>query len=103
MRHVHRYEIDKSSIPVKLHMECPDGGNTTVDSSIAMKQVSFGAAHFWSLTGEFTKKACRADRELPQCVENVRKKFNNFVGQKSDIEDAFEKCFADGKGEFYRV
>jgi len=100
---VDRYEIDQSDIPVIMHMTCPDGVNKTVDSSIAMKQVSFGAAHFWSLTGEFTKEACRAERNLPDCVENVRKNFANFVGQKKEIEQAFEACFADGKGEFTRM
>ena len=100
---VDRYEIDQSDIPVIMHMTCPDGVNKTVDSSIAMKQVSFGAAHFWSLTGEFTKEACAADRDLPDCVENVRKNFSNFFGQKAEIEDAFEACFANGKGEFKRM
>jgi len=100
---VDRYEIDQSNIPVIMHMTCPDGVNKTVDSSIAMKQVTFGAAHFWSLTGQFTKEACTADRDLPDCVENVRKNFVNFVGEKDEIEDAFEACFADGKGEFTRM
>jgi len=100
---VDRYEIYQSDIPVIMHMTCPDGFNKTVDSSIAIKQVSFGAAHFWSLTGEFTKEACRAERNLPDCVENVRKNFANFVGQKAEIEDAFEACFADGRGEFKRM
>jgi len=100
---VDRYEIDQSKVPVKMHMSCPDGQNKTVDSTMALKKVSFGAAHFWSLTGQFTKEACKKDRGLPECVENVRKNFANFVGQRAAIEDAFEKCFADGKGEFKRV
>ena len=100
---VDRYEIDQSKVPVKMHMSCPDGQNKTVDSTMDLKKVSFGAAHFWSLTGEFTKEACKKDRGLPECVENVRKNFANFVGQRAAIEDAFEKCFADGKGEFKRV
>ena len=100
---VDRYEIDKSEVPVKMHLTCPDGQNKTVDSTMALKKVSYGAAHFWSLTGQFTKKACKKDRQLPECVENVRKNFANFVGMKSEIEDAFEECFADGKGEFKRV
>ena len=98
-----RYEIDQGDIPVKMYMTCPDGDTKTVDSTIAMKQVSFGSAHFWSLTGGFTKEACRADRSLPDCVANVRKNFSNFIGQKTEIEDAFEACFADGKGEFRRM
>ena len=100
---VDRYEIDQGDIPVKMYMICPDGDTKTVDSTIAMKQVSFGSAHFWSLTGEFTKEACRADRSLPDCVANVRKNFSNFIGQKKEIENAFESCFADGKGEFRRM
>ena len=68
-----------------------------------MKQVSFGAAHFWSLTGEFTKEACIADKNLPDCVDNVRKNFASFLGQKADIEAAFEACFTDGKGSFTRI
>ena len=100
---VDRYEVDQSDIPVIMHMTCPDGVNKTVDSSIAMKKVSFGAAHFWSLTGQFTKAACRANRNIPDCVENVRKNFANFIGQKDEIEDAFEACFSDGKGEFRRM
>ena len=100
---VDRYEIDQGDIPVKMHMICPDGNTKTVDSTIAMKQVSFGSAHFWSLTGEFTKEACNADRSLPDCVANVRKNFSNFIGQKTEIEDAFEACFAGGKGEFRRM
>ena len=100
---VDRYEIDKSEALVKMHMTCADGHNKTVDSTMALKKISFGAAHFWSLTGQFTKEACRENRDLPDCVENVRKNFANFVGQKSEIEDAFEECFADGKGDFKRV
>jgi len=97
---VDRYEIGQSDIPVKMHMTCPSGVDKTVDSTIAMKQVSFGAAHFWSLTGQFTKNACKANRRLPECVENVRKRFRNYIGQKEKIEKAFEKCFSDGKGSF---
>ena len=100
---VDRYELDKSSVPVKMHLSCPDGRNKTLDSTMALKKVSYGAAHFWSLTGQFTKEACRKDRELPDCVENVRKNFANFIGMKTEIEDAFEACFADGKGDFKRV
>lgn len=97
---VDRYEIDKSEVPVKMHLTCPDGYNKTVDSTMALKKISFGAAHFWSLTGQFTQEACHKDRDLPDCVENVRRNFANFVGQKSKIGEAFEKCFADGKGTF---
>ena len=86
---VDRYEIDQSNLPVKIHMMCPDGTSKTVDSFIAMKQVSFGAAHFWSLTGQFTQEACRADGDIPDCVENVRKNYANFIGQKTEIENAF--------------
>ena len=99
---VDRYEIDQSDIPTKMHMTCPDG-DKIVDSAINMKQVSFGSAHFWSLTGEFTKEACNADRNLPDCVQNVRKNFSNFVGQRRKIEEAFEACFAGGKGELKRM
>ena len=99
---VDRYEIDQSDIPTKMHMTCPDG-DKIVDSSINMKQVSFGSAHFWSLTGEFTKEACNANRDLPDCVQNVRKNFSNFVGQRRKIEEAFEACFSGGKGEFKRM
>ena len=99
---VDRYEIDQSDIPTKMHMTCPDG-DKIVDSSIAMKQVTFGSANYWSLTGEFTKEACNADRNLPDCVQNVRKNFSNFVGQRREIEEAFEACFAGGKGEFKRM
>ena len=100
---VDRYELDQSSVPVKMHLSCPDGRNKTIDSTMNLKKVSYGAAHFWSLTGQFTKEACRKDRELPDCVENVRKNFANFIGMKTEIEDAFEACFADGKGDFKRV
>ena len=97
---VDRYELDKSSVPVKMHLSCPDGRNKTIDSTMALKKVSYGASDFWSLTGQFTKEACRQDRELPECVSRVRKNFANFIGQKAEIEDAFEACFANGKGEF---
>ena len=100
---VDRFEVDKADIPVKVHMTCPDGESKILDSFIAMKQVSFGAAHFWSLTGEFTKEACIADKNLPDCVDNVRKNFASFLGQKADIEAAFEACFTDGKGSFTRI
>ena len=63
-----------------------------------MKKTTFGAAHFWSLTGEFTKEACKKNRKLPQCVDAVRKNFANFVGQRSEITKAFEQCLSDGKG-----
>ena len=90
--------MDKSSVPVRMHMSCPDGTNKTVDSTMDVKKVSYGAASFWSLTGTFNKEACRKNRELPSCVEAVRRNFGNFVGDRDKIEEAFEKCFAKGKG-----
>jgi len=94
---VDRYEVDQTNIPVKMHMTCPGGRGKTVDNTVAFKAVSFAAAHFWSLTGKFTKEACKKNRSLPKCVENVKRQFSSHIGKKEEIRTAFKKCFGDGK------
>ena len=95
---VDRYELDNSNVPVKMHLTCPDGSKETRDSTMRMKSVKYQSASFTSFQGRFFTEACQANRSLPDCVHNVRAQYSNYRGNKQDLQSAFERCFAGGKG-----
>ena len=100
---VERYELDRSNTSVKMHMKCPHNSSTHIkDSTMGMKSTSFQSAHFWPLTGTFTRKACKKNSMLQNCVTEVRKKYTQFVGMEQEIGLDFNKCFADGKGAVFK-
>ena len=100
---VEKYELDKSDTKVKMHMKCPHDGKIRIkDSTMRMKSTSFQSAHFWPLTGQFNKEACEKNMFLKTCVDDVKNKYNQFVGKEEEIGLAFTKCFADGKGTVFK-
>ena len=96
---VDKYKFDRSNLPAKMYFTCPKRGRSYNKlTTINLKSTSYQSAHFESMVGTFDRAACDADYSLPSCVRNIPHQFNNFLGEMSQVRDAFEKCFADGKG-----
>ena len=95
---VERFTIENADVPVDMLMECPDGTTHTTRSTVKMNAVTYPSSHFWSLNGQFDQAACNRDWSLPFCVREVRRQFSHSTFHMQDINDAFEDCFAGGKG-----
>jgi len=89
-----RYKVDKSDVPIMMDYSCASGETYTENTTMELKATKYSTAHFESLTGTFNESACDADNGLPDCV----KKLAMFIGDIEELRDAFDECFADGKG-----
>ena len=96
--YVERFTIDNAYVPVDLKMECPDGTTPTKRSRVKLNAVTYSSSNFWSLNGQFNMAACRKNRFLPSCINNVRRRYSYGRFDRRRITEAFEACFDNGKG-----
>lgn len=93
-------KINNSNIPIRQHFECENGVKYQRSSTMKMKATTYQATHYETLVGKFKKKACKRDRNLPNCVQDL-KRFASFIGDFAEIRSEFDKCFANGKGRVF--
>ena len=96
---VDKYKFDKSDVPAKMYFTCPRTGRTYDKvSSVSLKSTTYEAAHFEPMVGVFSREACAADRDLPDCLREVTREYQDYLGDMDGARNAFAQCFADGKG-----
>jgi len=97
---VERFVYDKSNTPTKIYLKCSDGTEKTEDGTMKLRSVTFPSVNYWSWSGKFDKKECEKNSKLPECVNDVRRKYQkmDLDTNQAKVDRDWDKCFADGKG-----
>ena len=97
---VERFVYDKSNTPTKIYLKCSDGTEKTEEGRMKLRSVTFPSVNYWSWSGKFDEKECKKNSNLPECVNNVRRKYQkmDFDTNQAKVDRNWDKCFEDGKG-----
>ena len=90
-----------SNTPTKIYLKCSDGTEKTEEGTMKLRSVTFPSVNYWSLSGKFNKKKCKKNSELPECVNDIRRKYQKMDSDtdQAKVDRDWDNCFAKGKGK----
>ena len=96
-----QFKIDRSKVPVRLHMECPNEDDYVKNSTISLRTKTYPSAKFWYLIGMFNSTDCAAANsdKSEKCVYDVRNRYSYYYENEAEVKEAFDKCFGPKDGE----
>jgi len=100
---VERYKIDESQVPARMHYQCPSGNNYSESSTVEVKASSYSVFSYKGMSGGYYQATCEDDLSVTKCVNDLNEYYGFDVDDYTEVEEAFVKCFDDGKGYIFET
>jgi len=98
---IERYKIKQTSVPIKMHYQCPSGEKYFETSTMDFHASTYQPVSFKSMTGYFYRSACEDDRTVTNCVYELDWYLGHHSSTIEEVELAFMKCFENDKGYIF--